>query len=172
MAVPLDGFKANLREMIELVTSKNISVIVIGPTLHEHTDDPDDTRTSQRNLEFSEAAKSVSAELDVPFVDLWNAFAKEVGWKTGDPFPGDEGSRVSLKHLLADGIHFAGDGYRVLYRELKNTIADHYPELVAERNPMLFPGCDEIDGKNIEQFLKQWTPPQSHIVNGTRKQLE
>ncbi|KAF2464658.1 uncharacterized protein BDR25DRAFT_271701 [Lindgomyces ingoldianus] len=84
-------------------------------------------------------------------VDLWGAIMGEIGWvenegKGVDLLPGDRRleSNVGLKMMLYDGLHLSGEGYRVLYREMKRVVGEAWPELRPERIKVVlepvFPG--------------------------------
>lgn len=83
----------------------------------------------------------MAKELDVPFIDLWHSFLYSVGWKEGDPIPGQLGSssELTIRPLLNDGLHFTGDGYRILYSEISKTIQTVYPEFIPTNIPFLYP---------------------------------
>ena len=48
-----------------------------------------------------------------------------------------------LEGLLSDGLHFTGEGYRVLYREFMGLVEREMPELRAEALPEVFPAWDD-----------------------------
>lgn len=119
----------------------NIKVLVVGPSLHYAT--PGSTRSSDENLRYSNAAKQVSEELGVAFVDLWDAFAK---------------SNLDSSELLVDGIHFSGSGYKIYYNEILKTITKFYPNLDANAIDLQFPPVELFQSGDFEQIINEWNP--------------
>lgn len=63
-------------------------------------------RTAANTKMYADACRQVGKELNVPVVDLWQAFMTRAGWKEGDPLTGSrhvERSKV-LETFLLDGI--------------------------------------------------------------------
>lgn len=139
----------------------------MGPAPHDEVhrnqlfpgDPADNPRSTLRNRQYGDIVGKVAAELNVGFVDLWHAFLENVGWKEGDPIPGrlkdtppedrDKPSRIA--HLLCDGLHFTGDGYRIWYNSVVNVIKEQYPELEPRKLPFLYP---EWQAATVEDLQK------------------
>ncbi|CAK7894683.1 isoamyl acetate-hydrolyzing esterase [[Candida] anglica] len=117
--VPIDKTKKNLKFLVELSLKSGIKVILIGPALHSRelyrAANPDDdyVGSEENNRKYCEAAKSVSMETGVPFIDLCTEF---------------DNSGLPINQLLVDGIHFTSNGYKILYESISNTIKSVYPE--------------------------------------------
>jgi isoamyl acetate esterase len=63
-------------------------------------------RTAANTKRYADACRKVGEELNLPVVDLWQAFMSRAGWKEGDPLTGSrdvERSEV-LESLLMDGL--------------------------------------------------------------------
>jgi hypothetical protein len=62
-----------------------------------------------------------------------------------------------LSNLLApDGVHFAGQGYRIWYELLLRTIRESYPALRAENLPTVLPHIFDVDSEDLPESL--WRP--------------
>ncbi|KAK9457084.1 SGNH hydrolase-type esterase domain-containing protein [Dipodascopsis uninucleata] len=159
-SVSPERYQDNLRTIVERAHSFKISTVLVGPSLHEHTDDFD-PRSSSRNRMFTAAARELSQELSVPFVDLWNEFASYLGWTEGKPIPGEASSfgLYDLKELLVDGTHFASRGYQLFYNTLKAAILESYPTLASDNIPSLIPPFKDLDPENAKQSLSSWKRP-------------
>lgn len=155
----ISQYQENLKGMIGLIQAKKIKVIIVGPALHQVVEE-NDPRSSALNRDYSQAAETVCKQLSVPFVNLWNAFAKDVGFdlsSEGIIPPGDRGSEISdLSKLLCDGIHFHSRGYELWYNELKKCIKENYPELDSESIPHLYPPIEKVDPNDIEGSIVNW----------------
>ncbi|CAN6675102.1 isoamyl acetate-hydrolyzing esterase [Trichomonascus vanleenenianus] len=151
--ISIDQYKQNLCEIIRRVKSYDIKVILVGPAIHEDVERTGE-RSSDTNLAYSNAALQVAQTEQIPFVDLWTAFAKSAGWTPGSPCPGE-----NLQDLLIDGTHFNKKGYEILYSQVKLAIAMHYPDLDASSLPWLFPRHEDILGADdIKTALEMWEP--------------
>ena len=49
----------------------------------------------------------------------------------------------ALQAFLHDGLHFSGDGYRLLYGELMALIEEHFPDQMPTRLPFVLPAWDD-----------------------------
>lgn len=156
--VPLDRFVENIKYIAHSLLDQGIKVIIVGTALHDEVESADpenDTRSMDANLAYNRAARQVAEELNVGFVDLFQAMLDSVGWKQGEPIPGKRGtpvSNVKISHLLPDGLHFSGEGYRVFYKALKAEIKMKYPELDSDNLRTLLPPWDMI-GDDINGSL-------------------
>ncbi|CDK29255.1 unnamed protein product [Kuraishia capsulata CBS 1993] len=164
--VQIDQYRENIDKLVKLALSYDIKPIVIGPTLH----DPNlynenyvsgrflyaDTATSTKNKIYSEAAREAATANGVPFVDLWHLFLEYGSWQESeaDDLKGkDTAEGKSITDLLADGIHFAPEGYRILYAGVDEAIRKNYPELYWDNLPSHLCAWDKIDKKNIKESV-------------------
>jgi lysophospholipase L1-like esterase len=160
--IPVERYRQNLMAMVESARSEGIERIVVvgpGPVDEKMLAEPVD-KSTMRNLEYSDVAKMVAEQYDVPFIDLWHAFMSQVGWKEGSPIAGTRMKGASrLTSLMTDGVHFSGEGYRIWYHELLKIIANSFPQLETENLPTILPHIFDIDTANIPEILWQ----QVHI---------
>lgn len=133
--VPLERYIENSRYFLQLFKANDIKPILIGVAKHDHdkwapSREADIAmgilRTNENNQRYSEALKALAAEENVPFVDLYTLF---------DTYPGD------WKNLLLDGVHYTGEGYRILFEELMKVIREWYPQYHPE---------------NLDYILQYW----------------
>lgn len=153
--VDVHKYEENLEEMIEKIRSYGIRLIVIGPALHEDIEHTRE-RSSEVNLQYSQAAQKVSNKLNVPFIDLWSAFARAVGWTHGTQYPS-----ANLGSLMEDGIHYNKGGYEILYSEIMNAIKSAYPDSTPESMSLGFPPYADIlhtPGGDYKRALEEWSP--------------
>lgn len=155
--VPIERFSENIKYIAECFLKQGIKVLIVGTALHDEIDNPDpehDTRSIDSNYAYSEACRKVAEELNVGFVNMFQTMLDAVGWKEGEPIPGKKstGSKVPLKHLLPDGLHFSGEGYKLFYNAVKKEIKKKYPELDSDNLPELLPPWNEI-GEDIDRSL-------------------
>lgn len=154
--VELDRYKDNTTFIAQSLLDAGCKVILVGPAPHDeiHRDElfPGDPslnpRSTLANLEYSKACGEVARNLGIPFIDLWHAFLYSVDWKDGEPIPGHYGSKspLSIRHLLNDGLHFTGDGYKVWYDEIGKVIQERFPEFVPQNVPFLYPEWAVLPG--------------------------
>lgn len=156
--VPIDRYKANLTNMVEMAQAQGIKVIVTGPTLHDGDlcekaliggGRANPFSSSKITREYADVAKQVAQDHQAPFVDLWLAFQKHGGWLEAELL----GDKCGFGELLTDGIHFTPTAYRIFYDELVKAIDAAYPELSAAALPQVLPHHDEIDRNDIEGCL-------------------
>lgn len=157
--VPIKRYKENLAWMIRASLDAGVErVIVVGlAPIDEAKFSEQRERSTAATMEYATAARDVAESCKVPFVDLWHAFMRAVGWEEGTPFPGQGNDQPSdaLSRLLTDGVHFTGDGYRIWYNELVNKIGDRFPELQPEMLPTVLPHIFDVDRSNLPATLWQ-----------------
>lgn len=147
--VPLPRYKENLTYIVNALQAAGAKVVLVGPAVHDEVhrhqmfqgDPALNPRSTLKNLEYANAGAQLAGELGVPFIDLWRSFLASVGWKEGDPIPGKLGDEtdLSVRHLLNDGLHFTGAGYKVWYDEFVKVISQQLPEFTPSEIPFLFP---------------------------------
>lgn len=144
--VPLNEYKDNIRRLAGMLKAKGIKPIIVGPALHDqekwHKLAPEEVaagriRSSEKFKEYSDAAKEVAEDENIPFVDLHSAF--------------NEKGRSSWRSLFTDGLHYSGKGYEVFFNELMSQIRMSYPELSPEKLPYKMPYWRDVleDGSNL-----------------------
>ncbi|KAF1980461.1 GDSL Lipase/Acylhydrolase [Bimuria novae-zelandiae CBS 107.79] len=153
--VPLEHFKLNLHSLLShpcILAHPNVKILLITPPPIDEWqfDSWDEPGKSARKAviarAYADAVVEVGSESGIAVVDLWSACMKEVGWDGEEPLPGDHGAEKSgLSKLLFDGLHLGGEGYRVLYQEMKKVVAKEYPELVPAKIPVV-----------LEPFFPEW----------------
>ncbi|KAI5957355.1 IAH1 [Candida jiufengensis] len=168
--VELERHKENIKFLLQLALENNIKPILIGPSLHDPKIAKDefsnsdkgslgrDATTNERYHQYSEGAKEVAQEFNVPFVDLWNLFRIDGGWTKEQLFEvsGDkEHWQVgTLADYLNDGIHFTSKAYRIMFDGVVKAIEDYYPEYLPENLPTKLVGWREINPDNLESIFK------------------
>ena len=119
--IPLPEFKENLEKIIThpLVVAHNPRIILVAPPpINEHllwvVDQSHGltslARTAASAKSYADAAVAVGKKLNVPVVNLWNAFMARANfdhgsWQTGDFIPGsmDMPQNDELAKLMHDG---------------------------------------------------------------------
>ena len=148
--VPLDDYIANMRQIIQLLKERDIRVVVIGLAKHDADNwnprKPQDVeqgvlRSNERSCEYNKALEELTIELDVAFVNLYKAF---------DNYSGD------WRDLLIDGVHFTGEGYKIMYAEVLDSIRSKYPEWAPESVPYRLPYWRDFELQQFESKLGEW----------------
>jgi lysophospholipase L1-like esterase len=151
--VPIPRYTDNMRACVQHALDAGIKVIVVGPALHDdNLGLPDDPRSCTRNLEYSNAAARVAKEAGIPFINLWEAFRNAAGWKPGEAIPGTKGSTRNISYLLPDALHFSGEGYKVFFKEVKNTFKSEYFEEWDNGLERFYPTWDQLAGKSQQEL--------------------
>ena len=153
--VPLERYRENISFLATETLKRKIPVILVSPALLDETK-ADGDRSTMTSLAYSNAARKVAEDLELPFIDLWHGFLASTGWKEGDgAFPGQLGGKDSkaLADLLTDAVHFSGKGYRVWYELLLETIRTKYPELRTENLPTILPHISVVDNSDLPATL-------------------
>ncbi|OPB46149.1 GDSL lipase [Trichoderma guizhouense] len=156
--VPVETYRENLEWIVEQARKSGVErVLIVGPgPVDEDMLEPPIYNRVMHNLKYSEAAKDVAARCGVPFIDMWHTMMERVGWKKGQPVPGQSGAGGTvLKELLTDGVHLTGEGYRIWYDELLAVIKRDFPELRSEALPTILPHIFDVDRENLPDTLWQ-----------------
>ncbi|CAO2657419.1 Nn.00g035450.m01.CDS01 [Neocucurbitaria sp. VM-36] len=157
--VPLPKFVQNIKRLLQhpvIRAHANIKVLLITPPPIDEWafDSWDEPGKSARKADvarsYAEAVVQIGKEMQTAVVDLWSACMTEAGWNHGcgeGLLPGDRRAEKceGLGRLLTDGLHLSGDGYKILYQEMKKTITVAYPELKPSSIPVA-----------IEPFFPEW----------------
>jgi lysophospholipase L1-like esterase len=152
----VETYKENLKKIIQhpATVAQNPRILILTPPpVNEYQleefdiakDTPHPSRTVKQTKLYSEAAREVAASLGIAVVDLWTAFMTAAGWKDGEPLIGsrDAPNNEKLQSFFTDGLHFTGDGYRLMYEEVMKTIIAKWPDQAPETLEMVFPGWME-----------------------------
>lgn len=148
--VPEDEFESNLRKTVQMLKARSIKPIIVGPALYDGSKfEPsrqEETkagyvRSNEGFIRYGKISASVGSKEHVPFLNLRAAMEREAG--------------EDWKDLLVDGLHFNGRGYEIFYKELLQTIKDHYPEYHPDNMETKLPYWRDVkeDGSNLDQFL-------------------
>lgn len=122
--VPLDEYKQNLEKIVnhpQIIAHKPRIILIAPPPINEHLWWPRDqsnghtsvSRLASTTKEYAEAVCEVGARLQIPVVNLWEAFMAKTSfqkgtWKLGDAVPGSLGlaQNDALVELMYDGMIF------------------------------------------------------------------
>ena len=124
-------------------------------------------RTAVNTARYAQAVRELGTELGLSVLDIHGAMLKRAGYNSSTAgTPTDErtpGSRATgspsspmvgsleappsdmLQSFLYDGLHFSGEGYKLLYGELMALIEEDFPDQMPTRLPFVLPAWD--DGK-------------------------
>jgi hypothetical protein len=120
--IPLEEYKANIEKIIthpQIVAHNPRIILVAPPPINEHLWWPRDqsngypsvTRVASATKDYADAACEVGMKLNIPVVNLWQAFMEKAGfkidaWKLNDPIPGSLGvpENDALVELMYDGM--------------------------------------------------------------------
>ncbi|KAH8703772.1 GDSL Lipase/Acylhydrolase family protein [Talaromyces proteolyticus] len=151
--VSVDEYKANLEYIITHPSTRqqNPNIIVVTPPpICEHQQKQLDIqkgfpflrRRAENTKKYAEACLDVASRMNVVGVDIWSAFMREAGWEQGRALKGslEVQKNEVLQSLLYDGLHLSADGYRLLYREVRDVIHQSFPNQTPEKLPMVFAG--------------------------------
>lgn len=166
-SVPLAEFKRNVRAMVQhpaVQAQKGMRIILVTtPPVDERMCMKSDQdkypalgrvlrRTAACTATYAQAIRSLGEELEVPVLDIWTAMVSRAG-ATGHgmsdavdtPVPGSLAlhTNEALQGFLHDGLHFSGEGYRVLYGELMALIERTWPDQMPGSLKMKLPAWDE-----------------------------
>lgn len=121
------------------------------------------SRTAANTKRYADACRDIAQSLGVPVADIWMAIMKSTGWEVGQPLTGskDVPANEQLASMLTDGtlswsdcrvwtlgvnmslgLHFTGNGYKLMYDEVMKTIRATWPEEAPENLREVFPPWD------------------------------
>lgn len=158
--VPIEEYKQNMTQMVQLAEERGIKVIIVGPGLHdqrmavEHfkekgTPLAQPFSSSRATREYADVAREVALSHKLPFIDLWYLFQKDGGWSSEELLQ----KEPNLSEYLKDGIHYTPKAYEVFYDALIKLIKAHYPELHPDNLPRHCPHYGDIDLDNYEDSI-------------------
>ncbi|WRT65393.1 uncharacterized protein IL334_002336 [Kwoniella shivajii] len=167
--VPLDRYKANLVQLINLVKdpssqyySPETKVIMINAppiipdawveariekwkSFGSEGPKPDQNRDRKVTKEYANACIVVGENEGVDVVDIWTAIVDAAGGE----------SDRQLAPYFYDGLHLTSEGYEVLFKALTALITSKFPELDPATMAMRMPHWAEVDlDKPREAFDK------------------
>jgi len=152
----LDVYCENVKKFIKhpAVMAHEPRILLLTPApINEYQADAMDVqkgyaapqRSAENTKRYADGCREVGKALDIPVVDLWMAFMKAAGWEEGQPLTGSKGAEPSdvLERLLADGLHFNPDGYRLMFDEVMKKIREVWPEQAPENLPIVYPPWEQ-----------------------------
>lgn len=145
-AVPLPEFTENMRGLVQQLRAHGARPVLVGLGLFDREmwerAKPEQlargfVRSSARQAEYDAALRQLAQDERVPFVDLQRLFTEHGG--------------ADYRVLLADGLHFSAEGYRIWYDELLAVIARECPECHPDNMQQRYPLWGDClpDGSNI-----------------------
>ncbi|PVU90078.1 hypothetical protein BB559_004803 [Furculomyces boomerangus] len=170
--VPLDEYKQNIIDMVNhikdpaseyympetkviLITPPPICEAMWGAKLLE-LGYPTTNRTNERAKMYADALIEVGETLNVPVINLWKEFMQKIEELRSNHDPNNptenfenniESGKFGFDRFLYDGLHPNSGGNDLIFNSLKKTIAENYPDLVADNTPTLLPLWNEINIK-------------------------
>ena len=167
--VHLEEYKDNIRKIVGLVKTsfgRDVSIILMTPppVCHEgrlmfqkerYKENASGVleRTMELSGRYAKAVADISAELNLPLLDLWNKMQEVQSWPT----------------LLSDGLHLSHKGNKFVGEILLDTIGSLLPDLSVKLDPIsgnvnsasecsgmkrVAPWHDEIDHTNPEKAFE------------------
>lgn len=131
--VPLDRFKQNTKEMIDLVRNpqsryynpKLRLILITPPPINEaqwgklcERDGLALNRTNESARTYAECISEIGRETSVPVADIWSRIMDKAHQEKRD-----------LSHFLLDGLHLNENGYKELYDLLLEIISEKYKDV-------------------------------------------
>ncbi|KAK0345686.1 hypothetical protein LTR91_015983 [Friedmanniomyces endolithicus] len=126
-------------------------------------------RTAANTALYAQAIRDLGEELQIPVLDIHRSMLAHAGHDhLTPPLPGsmDRPTNSTLQSFLIDGLHFSGEGYRLLYGELMTLIERYWPESMPDRLPLMLPAWDfqpawKVDGEIQEPEWEDggWSGP-------------
>jgi len=160
-SVPLDEFKRNLKAMVHhpaVRAHEGVKVILVTPPpIDERMCLKADQerfpslgrilrRTAANTATYAQGVRDLGQELGLPVLDVWSAMVTRSGNTRDQPICTgsiDAGINEVLQSYLHDGLHFSGEGYKVLYGELMALVERTWPEEMPGRLAMRLPAWDD-----------------------------
>ncbi|KAK4898579.1 hypothetical protein LTR27_003751 [Elasticomyces elasticus] len=158
--VPLEQFKSNLRYMVtnpSVTDHKDVRIILVTtPPVDERKCLSSDQekipnlgqtlrRTASTTATYAQAIRDLGSELRIPVLDIHRTMLALAGHDhTTEPLPGsiEAPTNPTLQSFLTDGLHFSGEGYKVLYTELMQLIGREWPDAMPNNRPLRLPAWD------------------------------
>lgn len=159
----MEKYKENLRNIVThpIVKTHDPKIFIVTPPPVDeiHTTrrsaaqgDPGPFRAASVSASYSQAAREVASETGVGLVDLYQGLMQKAiemtpGFEAGGPLLGTPecGKQGGFETLLYDGLHMAGEAYKVLYDLVRPIVEEEWgsaPE--EERAGYLFPYWKDV----------------------------
>jgi lysophospholipase L1-like esterase len=153
--VPLDKYKENLRQMIDIIKdpdspyySPETRILLITPTPIEEgarkKNKGSYDRKSETTAKYVQACEDLANELNIPVLNSWKLITDKV-----------TSTNATLNDFLSDGIHLSSLGNETLFNELLDTIQKNWPELNPDNMKPLTPLWTELNVDNVDKSLEQ-----------------
>ncbi len=164
--VPIDRYEKNMRDLVELILKRDISLILITPAIHgqklwaSRVKPGVEGRSNPKSKRYAEIVKKIGIEFNVPVVDLFTLFSNYLGYsleekkidEIDEDIPGTE-------KLLVDGIHFSKQGYTILLNGILDAIEKNYPQFMPSKMNRVLSYWRDIDTNNLEGTMFIPGPP-------------
>lgn len=156
--VPCETYKTNLKALIThtaVVAHHPKIILATPPPIDEDKQEVIDAskgnplcRRAAVTAKYAEAAREVAREVggDLLILDLWSAVMEEAIRNTPDhnhsgPILGskDLGESKALSHLMPDGLHFGGAGYRLFFQLLLSAMESKWPSPTTATDAYILP---------------------------------
>ncbi|KAK5704613.1 hypothetical protein LTR17_021743 [Elasticomyces elasticus] len=102
-------------------------------------------RTAINPSIYAQARRTLEQELGIPVLDIYTAMLARSGYgRETIPIPGslEAPTNPTLQSYVADGLHFSGEGYRLLFGELMALIERTWSNQMPARLPARLPLWD------------------------------
>ena len=104
LRVPIEDYKTNLKEMIELSAKNHITPILLTQSINpKHNEEPARQLQISRQQLYNDAVREVARERNVVFVDPTNVLEKDAKFFSSNTHPTRTGHRI-IAQLLSDAI--------------------------------------------------------------------
>jgi hypothetical protein len=129
-------------------------------------------RTLEDSGKYALASQEVATELDIPCLNLWDAFQTQSDWP----------------RLLSDGLHLSPLGHDFVLQQLMDTIQREFPDLYVQPDPITGQACnsgsscpglspfgpyhDHIQEANPEKAMKKSFAHQAEMELATQSSMD
>jgi len=192
-SISLSDYTKNLRHLVNHPTVKShdaCHIILVTPPpiderkclLADREKYPDLGRVLRRTCvntaRYAQAVRDLGAEMSLPVLDIHTAMLAHCGYSRDTAHLAgaiDAPANANLQALLADGLHFSGDGYRLLFFELMTLIERTWPDQMPSRLPGRLPAWDyqpawkkeaKVDGEKGDAVGPDWEDGSGYVVTG------
>jgi lysophospholipase L1-like esterase len=156
----MENYRKNLKAIITnpLIVAHKPTILIVTPPpineVHLQSEDlnkgyPSLTRTQSNTAQYAAIVRDIAAEFkdqNVVLVDLWSAMMEEATRLTADFTKGGallgslkKGDSAGLRHLLVDGLHLTGAGYKVFVDQVIPFIGTNWAEESINNPSWIFP---------------------------------
>lgn len=144
----IDGYQKLIDRVRNAAGDKLRELVLVSPTPLENINSflPDQSKNNENLAKFRDAIRTLAKKNDARFVDLFAALG-------GDDFDG----AMAESPLTDNGVHFTGDGYQVLARELIKGLGYEESALTGTQPEAMQAFRDAIIEKN-RLFFHRWRP--------------